>query len=112
MGHSPTELFSTRATTRGSRSLGLKDALTLAISSREELALLMRPRVHTWFVFEGTLARAPMADGTPREILEGAIAADWSPDGKHLAVVHVVGERYRLSTRSGRSCTSPTLRAG
>jgi len=106
-GYSPTEVFSTRAATRGSRSLGLKDALTLAISSREELALLVRPKVHTWFVFEGTLARAPMAGGTPREVLEGVIDADWSPDGKDLAVIHLVGDRYRLEFPIGRVLHGP-----
>ena len=106
-GYSPTEVFSTRAATRGSRSLGLKDALTLAVSSREELALLLRPKVHTWFVFEGTLARAPMAGGTPREVLEGVIDADWSPDGKDLAVIHLVGDRYRLEYPIGRVLYEP-----
>jgi Tol biopolymer transport system component len=30
----------------------------------------------------------PYAGGVPREILEGVIDADWSPDGKALAVIH------------------------
>ena len=67
----------------------------------------MRPRVHTWFVFEGTLARAPMAGGTPREVLEGVIDADWSPDGKDLAVIHLVGDRYRLEYPIGRVLYEP-----
>ena len=81
--------------------------MTLAISSREELALLLRPRSVTWFVFEGTLARAPMAGGTPREVLEGVLDADWSPDGKDLAVIHVVGDRYRLEYPIGRVLYEP-----
>ena len=101
-GQSPPEVFSTRAATRGSRSLGLTDALVLAVSSREELAFLVRPRLSSWAVFEGTLARAPMAGGTPREVLEGVLDADWSPDGKDLAVIHVVGDRYRLEYPIGK----------
>ena len=107
-GESPMELFSTRATTRGTQPLGLKNALTLAISSREELALLMRPQVVTWFVFEGTLARAPMAGGTPREVLEGVLDADWSPDGKDLAVIHNVGDRCRLEYPIGHVLYEPS----
>ena len=107
-GESPMELFSTRATTRGTQPLGLKNALTLAISSREELALLMRPQVATWFVFEGTLARAPMAGGTPREVLEGVLDADWSPDGKDLAVIHNVGDRCRLEYPIGHVLYDPS----
>ena len=106
-GRSPLEVFSTRAATRGSLSLGLKDALLLAVSSREELAFLLRPELSTWQVFEGTLARAPMAGGTPREVLEGVIDADWSPDGKDLAVIHVVGDRYRLEYPIGKVLYGP-----
>ena len=106
-GKSPIEVFSTRAATRGSRPLGLKDALILAVSSREELAFLLRPQLSTWQVFEGTLARAPMAGGTPREVLEGVLDADWSPDGKDLAVIHVVGDRYRLEYPIGKVLYDP-----
>ena len=106
-GKSPPEVFSTRAATRGSLSLGLTDALILAVSSREELAFLVRPRLSTWAVFEGTLARAPMAGGTPREVLEGVLDADWSPDGKDLAVIHVVGDRYRLEYPIGKVLYDP-----
>ena len=85
------------------RSLGLPGAEILAISSRDEMAILLRPRVRVRRPFEGTLARAPFAGGTSREVLEGVLAADWSPDGKALAVIHAVGERYRLEypDRSG-----------
>jgi Tol biopolymer transport system component len=101
-GKSTFEVFSTRAATRGSLSLGLKDALVLAVSSREELAFLVRPREIGWQVFEGTLARAPMAGGAAREVLEGVIDADWSPDGKDLAVIHAVGDRYRIEYPIGK----------
>ncbi len=106
-GNGPVGLFSTRAHTRGERPLALPDALILAISSREELALLLRPRHFAVGAFEGTLARAPMAGGATREILEGVVAADWSPDGKDLAVVHVVGEQYRLEYPVGQVLYAP-----
>jgi serine/threonine protein kinase len=106
-GKSPPEVFSTRAATRGSRPLGLTDALILAVSSREELALLLRPRLSAWQVFEGTLARSPMAGGSPREVLEGVLDADWSPDGKELAVIHAVGDRYRLEYPIGKVLYDP-----
>jgi tRNA A-37 threonylcarbamoyl transferase component Bud32 len=108
-GTSPSELFSTRATTRGSRSLGLREAAILAISSREEMAILLRPQLVTFGTYEGTLARAPLAGGTPREVLEGVLDADWSPDGKDLAVIHVVGDRYRLEYPIGRVLYEPDL---
>jgi len=106
-GSSPSELFTTRPKATGSRSLGLRDAKVLAISPREEMAILLRPRYVAFFASEGTLARAPLAGGAPRELLEGVLDADWSPDGKELAVVHVVGERYRLEYPIGRVLYEP-----
>jgi dipeptidyl aminopeptidase/acylaminoacyl peptidase len=106
-GNRPLEVFSTRAGTRGERSLGLTDALIQAISPGEEMALLLRPHQFAAGSYEGTLARAPLAGGAPREILEGVVSADWSPDGKELAVVHVVGERYRLEYPIGHVLYAP-----
>jgi eukaryotic-like serine/threonine-protein kinase len=106
-GNRPTELFEARANTRGERPLGLTDGLILAISRREEMALLLRPQISSWQSFEGTLARAPMAGGAPREVLEGVLSADWSPDGQDLAVVHVVRDRYRLEYPIGHVLVAP-----
>ena len=55
----PSELFVTEAGSHESRSLGLRDARLLAISSTNEMALLLKPQVTTWYVHRGTLARAP-----------------------------------------------------
>jgi dipeptidyl aminopeptidase/acylaminoacyl peptidase len=49
-----------------------------------------------------------MAGGTPREVLEGVLDADWSPDGKDLAVIHVVGDQYRLEYPSGFTAVGGT----
>jgi eukaryotic-like serine/threonine-protein kinase len=106
-GNRPMELFSTRTSTRGERPLSQTDALILGISPREEMALLLRPRPFTAGEFEGTLARAPLAGGAPREILEGVVAADWSPDGKDIAAVHVVDEQYRLEYPIGHVLYAP-----
>ena len=69
-GNRPIELFSTRSSTRGERPLALTDALILAISLREEMAILLRPQQFAIGIFEGTLARAPLArrstPGDPR----------------------------------------------
>ena len=41
----------------------------------------------------GTLARAPLVGGAPREVLEQVQWADWSADGTSLAVVRDMGGR-------------------
>ena len=47
------------------------------------------------------LAEAPLAGGAPRELLEEVYFADWSPDGKSLAVVRYVGGKNRLEFPAG-----------
>jgi Tol biopolymer transport system component/predicted Ser/Thr protein kinase len=92
----PLDVFTTRADSSESRSLGLAGASVLAISSTGELAVSLNR--HFLFGFEtvGTLARVPLAGGAPREILENVEDADWSPDGKSLAVAHQSGNRNRI----------------
>jgi Tol biopolymer transport system component len=50
----------------------------------------------------GTLARVPLSGGAPREVLTDVEGADWSPDGRDLAVTRVVDGRYRLEYPIGR----------
>jgi Tol biopolymer transport system component len=71
----------------------------LAISGTNELALLVgRPGP------VNTLARVPMSGGTPRKVLEGVryAGADFSPDGKQLAVAHLAGGKVRLEFPIGK----------
>jgi Tol biopolymer transport system component len=66
------------------------------------MAFLLHPK--NWgFYWIGTLAQAPLAGGTPRELLEGVEWADWSPDGKSLAIVRHFGGKERLEFPIGRS---------
>ncbi len=92
----PLEIFSTRSDSSESRSLGLGRADILAVSSSGELAISLDR--HYMFGYEtvGTLARVPLAGGAPREVLETVEDADWSPDGKSLAVARQAGNRSRL----------------
>ncbi|MGE5277976.1 MAG: hypothetical protein ACM3SU_13345, partial [Acidobacteriota bacterium] len=97
----PTELFTTRIGAAESRPLGLPSASLKAISPQGEMAFVLRP-VNVGMPLGGTLARAPLAGGAPREVLENVQGADWSPDGKDLAVVRVVGTRRRLEYPPGK----------
>ncbi len=83
----PEAAYTTRIENPGARALDLGHARILAVSSGGELALSMRPRIPTVFERVGTLARVPLAGGAPREVVENVSWADWSPDGRELAVV-------------------------
>jgi Tol biopolymer transport system component len=97
----PVQLFTTLPGAAESRPLGLPNAALRAISSRGEMAFLLRP-VNVGGFQAGTLARAALAGGTPREVLDGVEYADWSPDGKELAIIRVVGTRRRLEYPPGK----------
>jgi Tol biopolymer transport system component len=87
----PYETFATRTDMPDARSLGLPAGSILAISPLGEMALSVGCQIDNIALgCNGTLARAPLAGGMPREILEHVREADWSPDGRELAVV--VGE--------------------
>ena len=83
----PVEMFIHRLGSPESRPLGLSGAVLLGISRSGEMALSLN----------GTLARMGMvSSGAPREILEHVRSADWSPDGRELAVIREVGGRSTL----------------
>ncbi len=97
----PAELFTTRADGPESRPLGFGTAGLLAVSSGGELAITSGCEF-TWGECQGTLALVRLAGGAPRQVLENVHYADWSPDGKTLAVARAVEGRYRLEFPAGR----------
>ena len=68
----PVELFTTRPESPESRSLGNLKGHILAISSSGEMAVQLQSRILGGFRVAGTLARAPLAGGAPRDVLEVA----------------------------------------
>jgi eukaryotic-like serine/threonine-protein kinase len=92
----PLEIFSTLANSPLEHPLGLPSAHLLSLSRSNELALSLHGTNAGRLDFDhGMLASAPLAGGTPREILQDTTWADWSPDGK-LAVVHHVSGHDQL----------------
>jgi Tol biopolymer transport system component len=81
----------------------LTNADVLAISSAGELAVLLNLEAQGWFIHRGTLARMPLAGGTPREWIPDVQEADWSPDGSEIAVVRSVPEGNRLEFPAGKA---------
>jgi hypothetical protein len=92
----PLQLFSTVGDSILTQPLNVTDANLLAISRTGELAVSLHGShmAHLETV-GGTLARSPLAGGSPREILEGVPWADWDANGQ-LAVVHHAQGRDRI----------------
>ena len=92
----PIQLFSTVGNSLLSQPLQFTDANLLSISHTNELALVVHG-THTGQLetVNGMLASAPLAGGSPRELLSDVRWADWDANGK-LAVVHYVQGHSRL----------------
>jgi eukaryotic-like serine/threonine-protein kinase len=83
-------------------SLGIAASHLLAVSSKNELAILTKARWLHHRVFQGTLARVPLGGGAPRELLEDVREADWSPDGSQLAIIREAEGKDRLEFPIGK----------
>jgi eukaryotic-like serine/threonine-protein kinase len=79
----PVMLFSTRVDSNESATLPLPIGTILASMSSSGMLAVALPRDPG----QSTLAEVSLAGGSPRELLEGVWRADWSPDGKGLAVI-------------------------
>jgi Tol biopolymer transport system component/tRNA A-37 threonylcarbamoyl transferase component Bud32 len=93
----PRELFQARPGSGGELSLGQPGADLLAVSRSGDLAILL-PRLRGANPYRkwGTLALVPASGGTPRELAEDVVWADWAPDGQSLAVIRDAGGRRQL----------------
>jgi serine/threonine protein kinase len=92
----PSRLFTVRADNLLSARLDLPPAIFFAMSQQSELAIGRSPIFYTSLTYLGTLARAPLSGGSPRDLEERVGFADWSPDGKGLAVARDIGGRFGL----------------
>jgi Tol biopolymer transport system component len=99
----PLQLFSTVGDSLLSQPLNLTDADLLALSRTGELAVTLHGsrRAHMETV-GGVLARTPLAEGSPREVLEDVPWADWDATGE-LAVVHHNAGRDRIEYPIGHA---------
>lgn len=98
----PEELFITTPQSPTSRSLQLTNVALLAISGAREMALLLNPVFTSGWQRIGTLARAPIDGGAPREILKNVQDADWAPNNQDLAVAIADNSKYRLEYPIGK----------
>lgn len=96
----PVEIFTSGLDSPELRSLksqvGGRIAGLQSVSSAGEMALLLDCELNWGECVNGILARVPLDGGTPHELAENVYAADWSPDGKELAIIRVVEGEYQL----------------
>ena len=99
---SPVDVFTARPEAPEARSMGLTRTQLVSVSSASEMAVLLNSKAIGTWVNMGTLARAPLVGGAPREVLEHVQWADWSADSSNLVVVRDFGGRNRLEYPIGK----------
>ena len=104
-------IYSVRPESPESAALNLPPANPLAVSVSGELALALGSHFRGAMPY-GTLARVPLSGGAPRELLEDTKFADWSPDGRDLAVVRLAGNQEQLEFPVGNVVAEPSTAGG
>src|SRR5437764_1100984 len=98
----PSQVFAAHSNDPEARPLGIEDADLCSISPTGELALLLGRHYLGGWAAAGTLARRPFGGGAPRPIAEDVQEAEWTRDGRNLAIVRRVAGRYRIESPFGQ----------
>lgn len=96
----PKHVYVTAAVSPESRSLGFEGLSLISVSQSRELALMKIDG--TLPMTGGTLFRVPMNGGSPLESEKRVMAADWSADGRQLAIVRATAGENRLEFPSDK----------
>jgi serine/threonine protein kinase/Tol biopolymer transport system component len=84
-GDRPPEVFVSHRGAPESRPVGISGSIH-SVSPNGELAISLGRKSQVGFLSSGTLARVAQAGGAPRPIADDVMEADWSPDGRQLAI--------------------------
>ena len=99
----PEEVFISSPNSTESRELGLPETEVLAVSTAGQMAVMRHFSISpNRFTHRGTLAQVSVGADAPRDLLDNVEAADWTPAGDALAVVHVVNGQSRIEYPIGK----------
>jgi eukaryotic-like serine/threonine-protein kinase len=103
----PVQLYSTLPDAPESRPLNLGSS-TLFAASASQLAISAGCKDRYIGLCQGTLGLVPLAGGTPRQVAESVLAADWSADGSEMALILQVEGKYRVEFPRGKTLYEST----
>jgi serine/threonine protein kinase/Tol biopolymer transport system component len=99
----PSEVFTARFDTPGSRAIGFPGSELRAISPTGELALVQNARIiANPFAYVGMLALAPFSGGASKAVEDKIDFAEWSPDGTEMALVRETDQGTQLEYPAGK----------
>lgn len=96
----PRQVYVNDGVSPESRALGLAGFSLAAVSAQGELALTRS--AGTLPIAGGELFKVPMNGGVPVAVEKGVMSADWSADGRQLALVRAAQGRNSLEFPAGR----------
>jgi eukaryotic-like serine/threonine-protein kinase len=99
-GDSRAKLFVTSFSSPESRALGIEGMTLASVSRTGELALLQGGLTSN--ITGSVLYRVPVNGGSPLRTDENIMSADWSPDGRSLAVVRAIQGSNQVEYPAGR----------
>ena len=98
----PMQVLTVRTEFPQSTRIDLPSAALLALSPTGDLQLATDLKHHSGNFLSGTMSQAQMAGGSPRALATEVIAADYSPDGKSLAVARHANSKVQLEFPVGK----------
>jgi eukaryotic-like serine/threonine-protein kinase len=96
------QLFSVRTENPGSLPLDLPSGHVESISRSGEMLILSDLLFSFGYAHRGVLRSAPLSGGAARDLFDDVVGADWSPDGRSMAIVRAPGWRHRLEFPAGK----------
>ncbi len=102
-GGRPVELYEIRPGFTASRAIGLAKANLLSVTRGGTMAVALDQEPFTGWAQPGTLAEVSLPGGEPRRLLDHVLSGDWAPDGRTLAVSHLVQGKTRLELPPGNA---------
>ncbi len=97
----PPQLYSTDPNSPESRPFGLANSSLFAVSA-SQLAISIGCNHVFIGVCEGTLAIVPISGGTPREIADDVVSADWFPDDSEMAAIREANGKFQVEFPLGK----------
>jgi hypothetical protein len=103
----PVQLYSTLPDAPESRPLNLGNSTLFAVSA-SQLAISAGCKDRYIGLCQGTLGLVPLAGGTPRQVADSVLAADWSADGSEMALILQVAGKYCVEFPRGKTLYEST----
>jgi Tol biopolymer transport system component len=97
----PVQIYSTDPNAPESTSLNLLNSALFAVSPAE-MAISIGCKDLFIADCEGILARVPIRGGTPRQMAENVVSADWAADGTEMAVIRHLEGNFRVEFPLGK----------